>query len=98
MPEKKFKLSAKISSANPQAIKPVLERIIGSSGSIRPTADGFEVKAEFEGESARDLNRMVLSELRRMEKKTRCRSEWTFEGTIEKFFDYSLKQTKKTSI
>jgi hypothetical protein len=93
--EKKFKLSARISSANPSAIKPVLERIIGKDGSIKPTADGFEVNAEFRGESARDLNRMILSELRKAEKKTRIRSEWASVDTTEKFFDYALKQTKK---
>ena len=97
MSEKKFKLSARVSSATPSAIKPVLERIIGNNGSIKPTADGFEVNAEFKGESARDLNRMLLSELRRAEKKTRIRSEWTSEDTTEKFFDYSLKQTKKVN-
>ena len=95
MSEKKFKLSAKVSSANPSAIKPVLERIVGNNGSIKPTADGFEVTAEFKGESARDLNRMLLSELRRAEKKTRMRSEWTSEDTIEKFFDYDLNKPKK---
>ncbi len=97
MSEKKFKLSARVSSATPSAIKAVLERIIGNNGSIKPTADGFEVNAEFKGESARDLNRMLLSELRKAEKKTRIRSEWTSEDTTEKFFDYSLKQTKKVN-
>jgi hypothetical protein len=95
MPEKKFKLSANVSSSNPSAIKSVLERIVGSNGSIKPTSDGFEVKAEFKGESARDLNRMLLTELRKAEKRTRLRSEWTCESTTEKFFDYALKQTKK---
>ena len=95
MSEKKFKLCAKVSSATPSAIKSVLERIIGNNGSIKPTADGFEVKAEFKGESARDLNRMLLSELRKAEKKTRIRSEWTAEDTTERFFDYAIKQTKK---
>jgi hypothetical protein len=95
--DKKFKLIARISSANPSAIKPVLERIIGTDGSIKPTSDGIEVNAEFKGESARDLNRMVLSELRRAEKKTRIRSEWTFEDTTEKFFDYAHKQTIKAN-
>ena len=95
MPEKKFKLSANVSSANPSAVKPVLERIVGRSGSIKPTSDGFEINAEFKGESARDVNRMLLTELRKAEKKTRLRSEWTCEGTTEKFFDYALKQTKK---
>ena len=95
MPEKKCKLSGRVSSATPSAIKPVLERMIGNNGSIKPTADGFEINAEFKGESARDLNRMLLSELRKAEKKTRIRSEWISEDTIEKFFDYSLRQTKK---
>ena len=95
MSEKKIELSATVSSANPSAIKPVLERIVGSNGSIKPTSNGFEVNAEFRGESARDLNRMLLSELRKAEKRTRLRSEWTCEGTTEKFFDYALRQTKK---
>ena len=97
MSEKKFKLSALVSSATPSTIKPVLERTIGNNGSIKPTDDGFEVVAEFKGESARDLNRMLLSELRRAEKKARIRSEWTCGGTAEKFFDYALRQTKRKS-
>ena len=95
MSEKKFKLSARVSSATPSAIKAVLEQIISNNGSIKPTDDGFEVNAEIKGESARDSNRMLLSELRKAEKKTRLRSEWTFEDTTEKFFDYAHKQTLK---
>jgi hypothetical protein len=38
---------------------------------------------------------MLLTELRKAEKKTRLRSEWVSEDTAEKFFDYALKQTKK---
>jgi hypothetical protein len=95
MTEKKIKLTANVSTANPSAIKPLLERIVGGSGSIKPTCDGFDVNAEFKGESAKDLNRMLLSELRRVEKKTRLRAEWTSERTIEKYFDYVLKQTRK---
>jgi hypothetical protein len=93
--ERKFTLAASVSSANPSAIKSVLERIIGDNGSIKPTGDGFEVKAELKGETARDLNRMLLTELRSAEKKTRLRSEWTTEDTTEKFFDYAHKQTIK---
>lgn len=97
MGEKKFKLYACISSSTPSAIKPVLERIIGSEGTIKSTGDGFEVNAELKGESARDLNRTLLSEIRKAEKKTRVRAEWTIEGTTEKFFDYAHKGTKKTN-
>lgn len=94
MSEKRFKLFAKISSADPSAIKPVLEHAI-KNGSIKPVNEGFEVNAELRGESARELNRLLLSELRKVEKKTRIRSEWTSEGTTEKFFDYAFKGTKK---
>lgn len=91
MVEKRFKLSARISSDNPSAIKPVLERIIGNEGNIKPTGEGFEVNAELNGESGRDLNRMLLSEMRKAEKKTRIRAEWTSDNTIERFFDYVPK-------
>jgi hypothetical protein len=96
MPEKKLKLTANVSSVNPSAIKPVLERIIGDKGTIKPTTDGFDVNAEFKGETAKDINRTILSELRRAEEKTRLRAEWASDGTVEKYFDYVLKQTRKT--
>ena len=95
MVEKRFKLSVRISSGDPPAIKPVLERIIGNKGTIKPTSEGFEVNAELDGESARDLNRMLLSEMRKVEKKTRIRAEWTLDNTTERFFDYVPKATRK---
>ena len=49
------------------------------------------------GTSATDLNRQLLANLRRLEKKTRLRSEWTSNGETEKFFDYVPKGTKKAS-
>ena len=95
MVEKRFNLSARVSSDDPSAIKPVLKRVIGTAGTIKHTEDGFEVKATLKGESARDLNRMLLSEMRRVEKKTRLRAEWTFGDTTERFFDYVPKGTRK---
>jgi len=93
MVEKRFKLSASVSSDNPSVVKPILERIIGNQGTIKPAGDGFEVNAELDGETARDLNRTLLSEMRKVEKKTRIRAEWTLGDTIEKFFDYVSKGT-----
>lgn len=93
MVEKKFKFSALVSSDNPSAIKPVLERIIGDKGTVKSTGEGFEVNAELEGESTRDLNRMILSEMRRAEKKTRIRAEYTSDNTTKRFFDYVPKAT-----
>jgi len=92
---KRFQLNARVSSDNPSAIKPVLERIIGDRGTIKYTGDEFEVNAELDGESARDLNRILLSEMRKVEKKTRLRSEWASGDSIERFFDYVPKPTKK---
>jgi flagellar motor switch protein FliM len=94
MAQNRFKLSASISSDDPAAIKPVLEQLLGNEGSTTPTDDGFEVTAELEGESAKDLNRTILSGLRTAVKKTRMRAEWTSGNTVEKFFDYVLKTTR----
>ena len=94
MPETKFSLSAKISSDNPSAIKPILESVIGSKGTIKSIDDGFEIQVELEGESAKDLNRTLLSEMRRVEKRTRLRAEWSSGKTVQKFFDYVPKGTR----
>ena len=95
MAQRKFRLCANVSSDNPSAIKAVLERVIADKGSVTETDQGFEVEAEFEGDSAQSLNRMLLSELRRAEKRTRIRAEWTSGDTIERFFDYVPKGTRK---
>jgi len=60
------------------------------------TRDGSDwiVRAEVESASARDANRELLSELRRVERKTRLRAEWTAGGSIERFFDYVPKGTR----
>ena len=95
MAQLKFSVSVHVSSDNPSAVKPVLEQLIADKGTIRQTDQGFEVEAELEGESARNLNRMILSALRRAEKRTRIRAEWTSGDTVEKFFDYGSKGTRK---
>jgi hypothetical protein len=95
--QKTFKLSARISSDNPSAIKPILERVIGVRGTMKSIGDGFEVEADLRGESARDLNRMLLSEMRKAERRTRIRAEWASGNTVEKFFDYVPKGSRKIS-
>jgi len=88
--KKSFRLDAHISSDSPQAIRPVLEEMVGPV-SIEPTPDGFHVKATMSGESARELNKDLLSALRRAERKTRLRALWTSGRTTERFFDYVPK-------
>ena len=66
----RFVLVATVSIANPKAISAVLEKLVGHLGSFKEvsTEDAdrkgkseFLVQAEFEGQSAKDLNRSLLS-------------------------------------
>ncbi len=79
-------LVADVSSDNPAALEPLLRRLVG--GEVTPTADGFHVVATLSGERAQDLNRSLLSALRRVERRTRLRAAWTAGGVTERFFDY----------
>lgn len=81
-----------MNSDDPDAVKPVLERLFPRA-SIRAEGKEFVVKAEMEGDDVRELNRSVLSELRRAERRTRLRAEWTsYDGMTYRFFDYVLKK------
>jgi hypothetical protein len=91
VPEGSYRLRARVSSDSPGPIGQELERYFQGRGEVRTTAEGFEVEATLTGASAKDLNRALLSTLRRVEKRTRLRSEWTSEGITEKFFDYVPK-------
>ena len=94
----RFSLRARVSTENPAAIQPVLTRLF-PHGTVTRSEDGreFVVDGALDGPSARDLNRSLLSELRRAEKRTRLRSEWTGPEAIERFFDYVPKGTQKRS-
>ena len=94
MIKKRFTLVAWVSTENPQAVQRALEELV-SKGSITPTDEGFLVKVMLSGESARELNRTLLSALRRIEGKTRLRAEWMSGGTVERFFDYVPKGSTK---
>jgi hypothetical protein len=81
-----------VKSANPAAVKKALKELI-TTGSVEETDGGFSVGAEMKGESAKDLNRSLLSALRRVEKRTTLRAEWTSDnGDTERYFDYALKK------
>lgn len=96
MAAKRFALRAQVSTDSPSAVEPVLERRF-PRGVVRAGENRgeFWVEAGMEGTSARELNRSLLSELRRAEKRTRLRAEWTSEGTTERFFDYVPKGKSK---
>jgi hypothetical protein len=95
MPEKTFALTARISTENAKGIKRVLQELFPKK-SITLTDEGFLVKATMHGETGRDLNRTLLSALRRVERKTRLRAEWTSGGATQRFFDYVPKGTRKS--
>ncbi len=94
MTKRKFSLVARVSTENPQAIRRVLQDLV-PEGSITATGEGFLVKAELRGTSARELNRAFLSALRRAERRTRLRAEWTAGNAVERFFDYVPKGKHK---
>jgi len=93
MPESRFRLAAVVSGANLPAVRPVLEGL-SPHLTIAPSGDSLQVDGELLGSSAQDLNRNLLSSMRRVEKRTRLRAEWTApDGTRYRYFDYVLKQT-----
>lgn len=87
-----FGLVADVSCDDPAAIKPLLRRL--EQGRITETAEGFHIEASMTGASTRDLNRWLLSALRRMQRRTRLRSEWTSAGVTHRFFDHVPKGTR----
>ena len=89
----RFRLSARVSSANGPAVKAVLEGLL-PRGTVSDVEGELVVEAELEGESATDLNRTLLSGMRKAERRTRLRAQWTApDGTTQHFFDYVLKKT-----
>jgi hypothetical protein len=91
---RRFRLVADVSSDNPTGVQPVLEELV--DGTVTATADGWHVEGTAVGDSARDLNRMLLSALRRVERRTRLRAAWTTGDTTEHFFDYVPKGSRRT--
>jgi hypothetical protein len=94
MTKKRFTLMTRVSTDNRRVIKVALEGFV-SKGSVTPTDEEFLVKATMHGETARKLNRVLLSTLRRVERKTRLRAEWTSGAMTERFFDYVPKGSRK---
>ena len=96
---KRYSVQARVSTENPAGVTLALGQFF-PDGSISPTDQPKEllVTGRANGESARNLNRSLLSALRRVEKRTRLRSEWTYEGSTERFFDYVPKGKRKSSV
>jgi hypothetical protein len=89
----KLKLKAQVSRSEAQTIRRALKQL-AAKGSIRKADEDFVVEAEMEGTSAKEMNRILLSALRKVERKATIRAEWVAGDNItERFFDYVLKKT-----
>ena len=87
MGDRHFLLAAQIRTTEHAAVQVVLADLIPQSA-ITTTEEGLRVEGEVEGTSARDLNRLLLSAVRRIDRRATLRAEWTTAGITERFFDY----------
>jgi len=90
----KFNLKARINRSDARTIRQALDQL-AARGSVRKDSEEFLVEAEMQGASAKELNRTLLSALRKVEKRTTLRAEWTSGDITERYFDYVLKKTIK---
>ncbi len=102
MANRRFRLIATVSTENPAVVLPVLKDVLGKdfrieemlSKDIKYGKKGeFRIEAELSGENAKDLNRSLLSALRKAERRTSIRAAWTSARTVEQYFDYLLNKT-----
>ena len=93
MGERSITLAARIRTTDPAATRAALTTIF-PNGVVTPTAEGYRVEATLEGASARDLNRILLSAFRRIDRRATLHAAWTSEGTTEHFFEYTARGTR----
>ena len=89
-----FKLKARVNRSDARTIRQALDQL-AARGSVKKEGYEFLVEAEMEGATAKELNRTLLSALRKVEKRTTLRAEWTSGDITERYFDYVLKKTIK---
>jgi hypothetical protein len=61
-----FRLNGEVSSESLDAIQPVLIQLV--DGQVTPAPGGLRLEGLMEGEDARDVNRRLLSALRRVDR------------------------------
>ena len=93
MGDRHFLLAAQIRTTERAAVQVVLADLIPQSA-ITTTEEGLHVEGEVEGTSARDLNRLLLSAVRRIDRRATLRAEWTTAGITERFFDYAPRSVR----
>lgn len=90
MAEPFFTLEAEISTDDAQTLGAVLAARFPPD-EIARVPGGLRVSCVLQGPSARELNRELLSYLRRAVKKTRLRARWQAGGVTERYFDCVFK-------
>jgi hypothetical protein len=89
----RFRLEGRISTDAPAALRPALRSLVPEA-TVREDGPEFVVVGTLVGADAKEVNRTLLSALRRIERRTRLRALWTGEdGVRYRFFDYVLKRT-----
>jgi hypothetical protein len=90
----RFELVARVSTENQDAVRLVLHAFLErTSGTLREEGGAFVLEAVLVGKDARELNRKLLSALRKAEKRTRLRAQRKHGTEVDHFFDYVLKRT-----
>jgi hypothetical protein len=90
-----FLLHARINRADAQTIRQALAEL-AARASITAEGDEFTIDAEVDGPSAKELNRRLLSALRKAHKRATLRTQWISPANVtESYFDYVLKKTIK---
>ena len=93
-----LRLVARIRTDDREGLRPTLDDVVRRhAGTCEVGPDGFGVRLTWEAPSARDANRALLNELRRVVRRTRLRAEWTHGSTVERFFDYVPKGVREAS-
>jgi hypothetical protein len=88
-----FRLAGDVSSEDLPAVRPVLAQVVGRAA-VTETSHGLHVEGVMDGADVREVNRRLLSALRKAGKRTRLRAEWTGGGQVCRFFDYVPKSTR----
>ncbi|HTT26260.1 MAG TPA: hypothetical protein VMH90_04780 [Thermoplasmata archaeon] len=96
MVRRTFSLRARIRTEDPVAVGQRLPALLPGS-EVTGSEDGreFGIEATLRGPSARELNRDLVTALRRVARRTQWSAEWTSGGTTERFLDYRPKGTHR---
>ncbi len=88
-----FKLHARVSRAEAATVRQALADL-AAKASITQEGNEFIIDTDVDGDSAKDLNRRLLSTLRKAHKRATLRAQWTSPANLtESYFDYVLKKT-----